>query len=109
MRDLLREDEVFAPHLVDSELVSALRGLVRREEFSLDEAQTALDVWTALMIYRVSATPTLKRIWALRDNLTAYDATYIALAERLECPLVTADARLAAAPGVDCPVVVVSR
>ena len=44
------------------------------------------------------------RIWALRDNLSAYDAVYAALAEALDCPLLTADARLAAAPGPTCPI-----
>ena len=47
------------------------------------------------------------RIWALRDNASAYDAAYFALAEALDCPLLTADARLAAAPGPSCPITVV--
>lgn len=46
-------------------------------------------------------------MWALRDNVSAYDATYVALAEALDCPLLTADARLANAPGVRCVVVTV--
>jgi predicted nucleic acid-binding protein len=51
----------------------------------------------------------LGRIWQLRHNLSAYDATYVALAEALGCALLTADARLAAAPGVACDVTVVRR
>lgn len=51
----------------------------------------------------------LARIWELRDNLTAYDATYVSLAEALECKLVTADARLAQAPGPTCSITVVRR
>jgi len=51
----------------------------------------------------------LDRIWELRDNLSAYDAGYIALAERLGCALVTADARLSRALGIRCPVTVVPR
>ena len=51
----------------------------------------------------------LPRIWELRDNLTAYDATYVALAEGLACDLVTADARLAQAPGPSCAIKVVRR
>jgi predicted nucleic acid-binding protein len=109
VRDLLRDDEVAAPYLVDSEVISALRGMVRRGEFSVEDAGVALHAWKALIVFRVSAPATLERIWALRDTVTAYDATYIALAERLGCPLVTADARLAAAPGIGCPVVVVPR
>ena len=50
----------------------------------------------------------LERVWALRDNLSAYDATYVAVAEALNCPLLTADARLARAPGPECPITVVT-
>jgi predicted nucleic acid-binding protein len=49
----------------------------------------------------------LPRVWELRDNLSAYDATYVALAEALGCPLLTGDARLAAATGPNCPTMVV--
>ncbi|MBA2239982.1 MAG: PIN domain-containing protein [Solirubrobacterales bacterium] len=48
-------------------------------------------------------------MWQLRENLSAYDATYVALAEALGCPLITADARLSRAPGLRCPVTVVPR
>ena len=48
-----------------------------------------------------------RRIWELRENLTGYDATYVALAEYLESPLLTADARLGNAPGPTCPITVV--
>jgi predicted nucleic acid-binding protein len=51
----------------------------------------------------------LPRIWALRENVSAYDATYAALAETLGCALLTADARLAREPGATCAVTVVSR
>ena len=51
----------------------------------------------------------LERIWELRDNLTAYDACYVALAETLDCCLVTADARISRAPGIRCPITVVPR
>jgi predicted nucleic acid-binding protein len=53
--------------------------------------------------------PLLARMWELRDNLSAYDASYVALAEALRCRLVTADARIAGAPGVRCAVTVVPR
>ena len=56
---------------------------------------------------RMGAVGLLGRIWELRDNLTAYDATYVALAEAIEAPLVTMDRRLARAPGPRCTVTVV--
>jgi predicted nucleic acid-binding protein len=49
----------------------------------------------------------LDRVWELRDNLTAYDAAYVALAEAIDCPLVTVDARISHAPGLRCTVTVV--
>ena len=51
----------------------------------------------------------LDRVWELRDNLSAYDASYVALAELLGCSLLTADARLSRAPGIRCPITVVPR
>lgn len=51
----------------------------------------------------------LDRVWELRDNLSAYDASYVALAEMLNCALLTADARLSRAPGTRCPITVVPR
>ena len=51
----------------------------------------------------------LDRVWELRDNLSAYDASYVALAELLNCSLLTADARLSRAPGIRCPITVVPR
>jgi predicted nucleic acid-binding protein len=53
--------------------------------------------------------PFLERVWELRDNVSAYDAAYIALAELLGCSLLTVDSRLGGAPGVRCPVIVVPR
>ncbi len=53
---------------------------------------------------RYPALPLLPRVYALRNNITPYDAVYVALAEALNCPLVTADARLANAPGIRCEV-----
>jgi predicted nucleic acid-binding protein len=66
----------------------------------------ALDVWRRLAVTRYAGSGLLGRVWELRDNLSAYDATYVALAEALGVELVTADARLARAPGVRCAVTV---
>jgi predicted nucleic acid-binding protein len=68
----------------------------------------ALDDLLALPVERASHRPLLARCWELRDNLSVYDAAYVALAEALGTPLLTADARLAKAPGLKCAVEVLS-
>ena len=95
-----------APELIDVEVVSGLRGLVRGGAVSVPEALQALSALSTWPLTRRPHLPLLPRIWELRDNLTTYDASYVALAEALGCPLVTADARLAAVPGVRCEIVV---
>ena len=57
-------------------------------------------------VIRFAAVGLLGRVWGLRENVSAYDGTYVALAESLDCPLVTADARLGRAPGPRCPITV---
>jgi predicted nucleic acid-binding protein len=89
-----------APHLVDVEVAQALRRYVRENELDPEEALTALRDLRALDIERHPHEPLLDRVWALRDNLTAYDAVYVALAEALDSSLLTCDAKLARAPGV---------
>lgn len=108
-RRSLATETVVIPHLADSEVASALRAQVRRGDLETSAAELALDRWAHLGLHRIAAVGLLPRIWQLRDNLTAYDATYVALAESLACELVTADARLAQAPGPDCPITVVRR
>lgn len=108
-RPLLATQAVAVPHLVDSEVASALRAQALRGRVSAEDAQAALRRWAQLGLRRFAAVGLLARIWELRDNLTAYDATYVALAEALECELVTADARLAGAPGPTCVITVVRR
>jgi len=66
-------------------------------------AERALGAWARLGMYRVTVVGLLERIWELRENLSAYEATYVAVAETLETPLLTADARLARAPGPNLP------
>ena len=103
-------DEPFAcPHLADSEIVHALRGQVRRGDVDAADAEQAIAVWARLGMWRVPVVGMLDRIWELRENLSACDATYVAVAEALDAPLLTADAGLARAPGVTCPVTVVRR
>jgi predicted nucleic acid-binding protein len=88
------------PHLVDVEVTQALRRLVNCGELGQEDARVALEDLSTLDLERHAHEPLLARIWALRENLTAYDATYVALAEALDAILVTCDGRLARAPGL---------
>jgi predicted nucleic acid-binding protein len=108
-RRSLASETVAVPHLVDAEVAHALRAQVLRERVSADDARAALARWARLGLRRYAAVGLLSRIWELRDNLSAYDATYVALAEASGCDLVTADARLARAPGPKCAIRVVRR
>lgn len=108
-RRTLATEQVHAPHLIDSEVASALRRQVAGQLLDADVAKVALDRWQRLGVTRYPAVGLLERVWELRENISAYDATYIALAELLDCPLLTTDARLGRAPGSCCPMVVVPR
>lgn len=108
-RHMLTTEQVHAPHLVDSEVASGLRRHVASRRIAADRGWAALDAWRRLGITRYALHGSLGRIWELRENLSAYDAGYVALAELLGCSLVTADARISRAPDVRCPVTVVPR
>jgi predicted nucleic acid-binding protein len=108
-RRLLARETVVVPHLVDAEVAHALRGQLRRGRVSADEGRAALARWTRLGLRRFGIAGLLSRMWDLRDNLSAYDASYVALAEAFGCQLITADARLARAPGPSCAITVVRR
>lgn len=106
-RPRLGSEELHAPDLLDLEVVSTVRGLVLGREVLEARARRTLTELSGLALTRHSAAPLVPRIWDLRSNLTAYDACYVALAEQLDCALVTADARIARAPGLRCTVNVV--
>jgi len=89
-----------APHLADVEVAQALRRYVREGLLEAPAAEAALAELRALDLERHSHEPLLERVWALRENVTAYDAVYVALAEALDAPLLTCDGRLARAPGL---------
>lgn len=78
------------------------RAALTTQRISPDVAALAVDDLADLSITYYAAEPLLPRIWALRDNLTAYDAWYVALAESLDVPAATLDMRLASAPGPSC-------
>jgi predicted nucleic acid-binding protein len=108
-RRLLAVESVHAPHLVDAEVVSVLRRQVAVGLLAPERASRALAVWSRLGLIRYAAVPLLERVWELRAAVTAYDAMYVALAENLDCALVTADARLSRANGPRCAITVVPR
>ena len=99
-RLLESERTLHAPHLLDVEVAQVLRRYVARGELRAERARQALDVLAVFPVTRYSHEPLLERIWGLRENLTAYDAAYVALAEGLRAPLFTRDRHLATAPGV---------
>ena len=93
------EDELHAPHLVDVEVVQGLRRLVRMGEVSAGRAGEAMADLTDLDLHRHPHLDLLGRAWKLRDNISAYDAMSVVLAEAIEAPIVTCDRPLAKAPG----------
>jgi predicted nucleic acid-binding protein len=93
------DGDLHAPHLLDVEVLHALRRLVATGRLTADRAADARADFGDLVIMRYPHLPLADRIWALRPNLSAYDAAFVALSEALDVPLVTCDARLAAAPG----------
>jgi len=97
---LLRGAEEFhVPHLLDVEVTQALRRMVRTREVSIERAEEALADLSDLDLRRHPHVDLLARVWELRDNLTSYDAVYVALAEAIASPLVTCDGPLGTAPG----------
>ncbi len=90
---------LFSPFLLDIEVAQVLRRYARARELSPGRGREALEDLAVLPIVRYAHQPLLARIWELRESVTAYDAAYLALAEALEMPLVTRDAKLAAAAG----------
>lgn len=100
LRACLTAEDLHAPTLIDFEVVSALRGLTQGRVLSVARAQDLLTDFDDLAIHRWSfADPLRRRAFQLRDNLSAYDAAYIALAEVLGCPLLTRDVRLSRSAG----------
>ncbi|MGI9016203.1 MAG: type II toxin-antitoxin system VapC family toxin [Euzebya sp.] len=93
-----------APHGVDLEVTSALRGLVLSHKLDAGEAGRALALLASLRLRRYPVTPLLTRIWDLRDNMWPYDAAFVALAEMLDSSLLTVDSKFEGTPGLRCHV-----
>jgi predicted nucleic acid-binding protein len=96
---LAQDGDLHGPHLIDTEVLHALRRMTLDGTISDERATDARTDFAELALVRYPHQPLNDRVWALRHNLTAYDATFIALAETLDAPLITCDARLASAPG----------
>ena len=92
-------DALHAPHLLDVEVVQALRRLARAGEVPVNRAEDAVGDLVEFDLIRHQHVDLLDRAWALRDNVTAYDAVYIALAEGLAATLVTCDGPLGGTSG----------
>lgn len=101
-RSAIGDDALCAPHLVDCEVTSAIRRVRLRGEVGDARALQALSDLADLPLLRFPHTHLLPRMWELHATLTPYDAAYVALAEALEAPLLTADRRLARAHGPTC-------
>jgi len=103
-RGRLRGEVLCSPDLVRVEVTSALRRHVHLGRLTAAQATRAMADLVDLPITVFPTAPLLRRVWQLRENLTAYDGCYVALAEALSCPMLTADHRLARAPRVGCTV-----
>jgi predicted nucleic acid-binding protein len=104
-RERLRRDpDLHVPHLLDVEVTAALRRRVRLGRTDPDTAVEVLDDLADLAATRWDHEPLLRRVWELRESVTAYDACYVVLAEMLGAVLVTSDVRLAGASGRRCTV-----
>lgn len=99
MARLSEQEVLHAPHLIDVELLHGLRRMLQRGQAVAATVPEVRRDLADLAIVRHAHLPHADRVWELRDNLTAYDATYVALAEALRLPLVTCDAGIAGAPG----------
>ena len=90
-----------APHVIDAEVVGAIRRYFLRGSISSTVGELALGDYESMRMIRFPHKPLLHRVWELRNNLSAADGLYVALAEALDAPLVTTDASLARVPGLD--------
>jgi predicted nucleic acid-binding protein len=98
------DESLHSPHLLGVEVAQVLRRYLASRSILPETAVAALEDLAVLDIERYEHEPLLGRVWELRENVTAYDAVYLALAEVLDAPLLTFDRRLASSPGHDAAV-----
>jgi predicted nucleic acid-binding protein len=103
------DDDLHAPHLLDVEVLSALRRLVHSGEVLAERAEEAIEDLALMRIARHGHLDLATRVWELRQNFTAYDAVYLALAESLDATVVTCDRPFAAAPGHSARIEVIRK
>jgi len=103
-RGAVADEVLAAPELVDLEVLSVWRRQVAAGEMTARRAALAVSDLAALPLRRMSHRLVLQRCWELRHTVTVYDAAYVALAEALAIPLLTADARLSRAAGLRCEI-----
>ena len=106
-RARLRGEALAAPELIQLETTSVIRGLLRAGALDERRAELALTDLIDLPIELAPHRALVRRCWELRDNLTVYDASYVALAELLDATFLTADARVAKAPEIECRIEVI--
>lgn len=104
---LVEGESFHVPHLLDLEVTQVIRRYLHHHILSNHRATQAIDDFLDFPLTRYPHQPLLSRIWELRENFTAYDAAYVSLAEVLDIPLVTCDAKLMAAPGHSARIVLV--
>lgn len=104
VRARLRDERLAAPELVDLEVASVWRRQVQARVMEARRSSMALADLAVMPLRRTAHRPLVARCWELRANLTVYDASYVALAERLGVTLLTGDGRMARAPGLRCRV-----
>lgn len=103
-RSRLRGERLVAPQVVDLEVVSAWRRLVAAGDMDERRASLAISDLGDFRMTRVRHEPLVGRCWELKANLTVYDAAYVALAERIDATLLTADGKISRAPGTRCAI-----
>jgi predicted nucleic acid-binding protein len=103
-RSRLQGERLTVPELADLEVASVLRRQMKAGTLDARRARLALDDLAALPALRAPHRPLLPRCWELRNNLTIYDAAYVALAEAMNTTLLTGDRKLAKTPGPQCPI-----
>ena len=109
VRSAMADDgDLVAPHLLDAEVTSVIHQHLREGRIDETAATQAIEELAVWPLQRFGHSPLLGRVWQLRDNLRTWDALYVALAEVLDAPLLTANTRLANASGPRCSLLVIS-